>query len=119
MLAVCRSEDREMFHTILAVCAFEVIDQKRFAAAGIIFRDMISICNPTLEMKHILFDLPSLVPGELVNIPIEEKNISWLQIIPVSETEVLYAEENGVKSLFELLETKNVDITDLNRKSVI
>lgn len=70
-------------------------------------------------MKHILFT--NLLPymNELKALYLEDKIVSWLLAVPISEKEYLYSLNYGVEKLETLLEKKQVDIANLDRKSII
>lgn len=47
------------------------------------------------------------------------QDIAWLLAVPVSKAETEYAQRFGPEKLEKLFEQKNVDIFDLNRRSVV
>ena len=70
-------------------------------------------------MKHIMFVSPFLWNEKLEALNFEDKYISWLQAIPISETEYHDAQRKGERELEALLGEVEVDILNLNRHSVI
>lgn len=70
-------------------------------------------------MKHVMFVSPFLWNEKLAPLDFEDKYISWLQAIPISETEYHYAQRKGERELEALLEEAGVNILNLNRNSVI
>ena len=69
-------------------------------------------------MKHVMFSEPFLW-DDLSNIEQEDKVITWLMIVPISDAELQYLKEYGSDALETLFEEKNIDIFDLERKSVV
>lgn len=70
-------------------------------------------------MKHILFT--NLLPymKDLKTLYLEDKVISWLLAVPISEEEYKYSLQHSIEELEILLEKHQVDIANLDRKSVI
>ena len=47
------------------------------------------------------------------------REIAWLLIVPISEQEKNYAIANGWEALEDIFEKADIDIFNLNRKSII
>lgn len=107
------------FPNILATCAFFVINSKTTCSPGTIFRDVVSMYEPSSEMKHILLVPPFLWEESLKTIDLPDKKVAWLLAVPISENEYIYASEKGTDALEDLFEKEEIDIFDLERKSVI
>ncbi|HEX2936651.1 MAG TPA: suppressor of fused domain protein [Bacteroidales bacterium] len=114
----CVSEFAE-FGNIISTCAFNIINSGYECYPGAIFPDVVGMYHENLEMKHILFIPPFLWDDKLETLYFEDKVVTWLQAVPISEAEYEYAEENGAEALEDLLEEAEVDILDLNRRSVL
>lgn len=69
-------------------------------------------------MKHIYFTTPFLW-NNLPGLELEDKVITWLMAIPISDNEFDFLIQNGSESLEGLFEEKNINIFDINRKSII
>lgn len=117
LMAICRKEDEEMFKSFLCTCAFCVINSKWYCCPGAFFPDVVAMYDENLPMKHIYFAYPYWLCDELFYTTIEGTITRWLTIIPISEEEYQYAIDHTVDELDALIE--DIDITDLNRPSVV
>lgn len=45
--------------------------------------------------------------------------VVWLQVVPISESERLYAVENGPEALDRLFDEYQIDVFNVYRKSVV
>lgn len=108
-----------LFGNILSTCAFNIINSGYSCSPGTIYPEVIKMYYPELNMKHVMFVSPFLWDENLTPFDFEDKHVSWLQAIPISEEEYVYVEKNGSEALEDLLEESEVDILDLNRPSVI
>ncbi len=104
---------------ILMTCSSCIKNSNYKCYPGAIFLDVIEPFYPNTDMKHILFT--NLLPymNELKALHLEDKIVSWLLAVPISEKEYLYSLDYGVEKLETLLEKKQVDIANLDRKSII
>lgn len=112
------ASEYEHFPNVLATCAFCIINSSFLVSPGKVFRDMIKMYYPNSKMKHVLFVSPFLWE-DLKTLDFPNKKIAWLLAIPISENEYIFAQEKGVDSLEELFEEKEIDIFDLERKSIL
>ncbi|MEI5907330.1 suppressor of fused domain protein [Bacillus spongiae] len=108
----------DLFPNVLATCSFCIINSKFSVSPGQVFHDVVSMYYPDMEMKHILFVLPFLFEG-LRTLDFPNKKVTWLLAVPISENEYLFAQENGTDSLEDLFEQEDIDIFDLERKSIL
>ncbi|EJO5347061.1 suppressor of fused domain protein [Clostridium botulinum] len=109
----------DCFSNILASCAFNVINTKFKCYPGAIFENVVKFYKPDYFMKHILFSSPFLWEDKLKTLNFEDKKVAWLLAIPISEEEFKYANDKGSDALEELFEEHQIDIFNLNRKSVL
>jgi hypothetical protein len=116
IVGACSSEKEEL-PNILSTVAFEIMD-KNECHYGYILQRVVELYYPNIEMKHIYLLSPFLWE-ELKTIELENMNIAWLLMIPISDDEKNYAQKNGVEALEVLFEKANIDIFNLNRSSVI
>lgn len=108
----------EKYPNILATCAFCIINSKYLISHGKVFRDIIKMYYPNSEMKHMLFVSPFLWE-DLKTLDFSSKKVAWLLTIPISEKEFLFVQEKGTDSLEKLFEQEEIDIFDLERKSIM
>ena len=106
------------FPNILATCAFNVMNSKQTISQGEVFQDIVTLYYPDSEMKHILFTDPFLW-ANLKSFELSEKTVAWLLAVPISTSEYLYSVDKGIDALEDLFEQENIDIFDIERKSVV
>lgn len=107
----------EDFENVLSTCAFNVIKDKWSIGPGIVFRDVISLYDMSGTMAHVMFVTPFLW-----DLPARDGSvgkIAFLQAIPISESEYLYASENGPDALESLFEQEQIDVYDIDRPPVV
>jgi hypothetical protein len=102
---------------ILASSAFAIINSKLKARPGSIFPRVIELYRPDLDMKHILLVPPFL--WELETQEFAAKKVAWLLAVPISDEERNFALEKGSDALENVFEQKQIDIFDLDRRSVL
>lgn len=108
----------EFFPNILSTCAFNIINAKLTITHGKIFKGVIRMYYPDIEMEHVLFTSPFLW-GKLNSIDFIEKKVAWLLAVPISTKELLFAEKEGTEALEDLFEKQDIDIFDIRRNSVL
>lgn len=116
ILGACDEKD-DFFPNIIATTAFEIMENDNCGYGDIIY-NVIAEYISTSEMKHVYLMNPFLWNG-FKTIELEERKIAWLLVVPISEQEKNYAIENGCTALENKFEEFNIDIFNLNRKSVI
>ena len=84
------------------------IKRKQLAAMGCHYR----YC--TLEQM-----LDAQAAAGFKTLEFENREIAWLLIVPISEQEKNYAIANGWEALEDIFEKADIDIFNLNRKSII
>lgn len=112
-------DEYNLLGNIVSTCAFNIINSGYSCSPGMIYPDVVRMYYPELNMKHVMFVSPFLWDENLTSLDFEDKHVSWLQAIPISDAEYAYAEQNGSEALENLFEQSDVDILDLNRASVL
>ena len=69
-------------------------------------------------LKHVLFVSPFLWDG-LQAVDLQEKKVSFLQVVPISEPEMRFVEKNGPDALEDRFEKEQIDVFHLERASVV
>lgn len=108
---------KETICNILASVAFEIMDEHH-CYFGKIFSDAISKYDNGLAMKHAIL-LSPVFWNQYKQMSSEDMIVSWLLLVPVSDTEKEYVEKYGVDAFEELLAKQDVDITDISRKPFV
>lgn len=118
IVGACRSE-YDKYSNVISTCAFNIINSHFKCYPDAIFKRIVEMYYPSFLMKHILFIPPFGWDKEFHTLEFPTKKVAWLLATPISELEFRLAEEKGVDLLKSLFEEKQIDIYDLNRKSVI
>lgn len=106
----------EFAENILSTCAFNIINLKMTCKPEAIYRDVVEMYRPDLEMKHIFLADPFLWP--LRSHKFSSKIATWLFAVPISEKEFGFAEKNGGSALAKSFEKHQIDVFNLHRKSI-
>ncbi|UFS62741.1 suppressor of fused domain protein [Sulfurimonas sp. HSL-3221] len=109
----------DYFPNVLATAAFNIMNSKWECYPGVIFDNIISMYDSSIEMKHLLFVPPFVWDNRLETIEFENKKVAWLQIIPISDEERSLALEKSSEALEELLEQSEVDVYNILRQSIV
>jgi hypothetical protein len=104
---------------ILATTGFYITKDKYECRPGAVFMHMVDMYYTNTAMKHIYFTTPFLWEDKLEQLELDSKEVSFLLLIPISDTELEYKQQNGDDALETLFEDNEIDIYDLNRKSVV
>lgn len=118
IISACANSASQL-ENIISTAAFCIINSKWTCAPGIIFPDIISMYQASETLSDLYFCPPFLWDERLGGIIIEEKKVAWLLAVPISKAETNLASRLGPKALEDLFEENNIDIFDINRKSVI
>ena len=116
-IAICNSDVVE-FPNILASCAFNIINSKYSCKPGTVYSNIISDYYDNVEMEHIYFTSPFLWEN-LKSLEIDNKTVTWLMAMPISNSEFEFLLANGSDALEDLLEKSSVDVFNMNRKSIL
>lgn len=116
-MGICDSRNN-WFDGLLSTCAFAMIKGKVRAHPYEVYRDIIPVYQPNIDMKHILLIPPFSLKHDLGIIETENRVITWLMLNPISQNEYAYMQKNGYQKLLDAFVEKNIDIYDLYRKSI-
>jgi antitoxin YqcF len=109
----------EKFPEIMADCASDIAHSTHKFHPGAVFKDVVRNHYPDSDMKHILFVPPFGWGQAFLTLEFPSKWVGWLMVLPISAAELKFY--NGTESgeLETLFEKNQIDVYDLNRKSVI
>lgn len=116
LIGACDKKEKH-FANVLSTVAFEVMKKKK-CSYGDIIQNVISEYCIDSEMKHVYLMNPFLWDG-FETLEFRDRIVAWLLIIPISDKEKEYAIVNGWESLEDKFEEADIDIFNLNRKSII
>jgi len=106
------------FANIISSCAFNIVTGQYSCNPGVVYPDIINQYYEESEMKHIMFAAPFLWDN-LSTIEFDTTVVTWLMPIPISDSEFEFVKEHGSEALEELFEEHDIDVFDLERKSVV
>jgi hypothetical protein len=101
----------------LATCAFIIMNDTLTPRPGAILPHVFDLYRPDRILKHVLLASPFL--WDLETQEFSSKVVAWLQAVPISEAERSYAIEHGSDALEDILESEAVEVTNLDRPSVL
>jgi hypothetical protein len=104
---------------VLATCAFNVIKDSWPMRPGAIHNGALSMYDLSKTLSHMMFVDPFLWNDGPETLHLEGRTIAWLMAVPVSESELVYAELHGPDALTSLFEKRQIDIFNINRPPVI
>lgn len=104
------------FANLLAAVAFEVISGA-FVFPDRIFPGIVSRYFPDSAMRHLVVMTPFLWDDRLRQFDAGGRTVAWLQVVPISDGELALARRGSVADMIDFLEQREVDVTDLGRRS--
>lgn len=113
----CESEYRK-YANILSSCAFNIINTQFSCSPGTVYSDVVSEYYKETTMKHILFTAPFLWE-DIETLEMSDYYVTWLMMVPISNKEFDFLKMNGAEELEILFEKNDINLFDLNRKSVV
>ena len=116
LVAACQSSVD--FGSFLASCAFNVGTGQFGIAPNLVFPRVIELYRPDVTMAHLMFVPPFLWNSDFPTVREGSIAITWLQAVPVSESEFLFLKSNGAEALTELFEGNQIDVFDIDRRPV-
>ncbi len=109
----------EELANVLTTAAFFIIKEEWKSQTGVVFETLVEQYYPDKNVKHLLFVEPYLWEDKLQDLSIGERRINFLLAIPITQAELEYKKTYGHDALENLLEEKNIDIFDIDRKSTL
>jgi len=109
----------DYFDRALANTANFIMSQKLLCKPGVIFANVLDGFDDNSQMRHFMFAVPSLWEDGLYPLQFKTKTVLWLQALPISESEMQFAQKNGAGELGQKLVDEKADFLDLGRQPVI
>lgn len=109
--------ENTLFANVLASCAFNIISREYTCSPGTVILNILEQYFEDSNMKHILFVTPFL--WDIDDLLFEDRTVTWLMAVPISNEELDYLRRNGSDKLEQLFEEQQIDFYDLNRQDVI
>ena len=117
-IASCASGQEDVLGEALFRAALFVGKIKGFAQPGIFLNNLIGEFRPSTPVPHGFLTTPFAYEGLAASNEFSGRIVSWLQVIPVSKSEITHAQEHSTDALETLFEDKNVDWENLDRTPV-
>lgn len=103
---------------IAATIAFYVIKNGWRVAPGVTFADMVSMYEPQLRVKHVIF-LPTFQWDEgMTRVDVGVRIVYPLLAIPITDAELELVDEQGQQSLTDRWTCLSTDVLDWTREGV-
>lgn len=115
-VSACR-QDAETFPNAVASAALKVINEGASYCPGAILVDVFAINNVPGRMRHFLVEVPFCWTG-LSICKFKSKTVDWLQLVPISDGERVFAHKKGAEALADMLQQAESDVFDLDRPEV-
>src|SRR5690606_8197847 len=103
----------------LSTAAFCVINSQWPCYPGAVFPDVYSIHRPSAKLRHAFFCTPIPWDEKLGATQIGDLEVHCLTMVPISDAELRFAEDNGSDELESLLAKHEVDFAEWNRDSIL
>jgi len=117
---VMAANDRyPLIPNIVSTCAFNRINSQMSIHPGAVHRNVIREYYPESTMAHVLFILPFFWDARLKSTMIENRLVSWLYSMPISNGELEFLDRRGFEALEDELYRADVDILDIGRPGLI
>lgn len=116
-VGICDSRNN-WFDGLLSTCAYAMIKGNVRAHPYEVYKDIIPLYQPNIDMKHLLLIPPFSLNHDLGVIETDNRVITWLMLNPISENEYGYMQKNGYQKLIDAFVETDIDIYDLYRKSI-
>lgn len=115
LLAAVAQECRT-FRNILATSVFDLMAGKAKCCPGCVVTNVVAMYESSSEMKHILLVPPFLWEVETQKFP--GLLVTWLQAVPISDSEYVYAQSEGTDALEDLFVREQIDVFDIYRPAI-
>ncbi|HEM3590800.1 TPA: suppressor of fused domain protein [Streptococcus suis] len=109
--------ENTIFANVLASCSFNIISGAYTCSPGVVFPNILEQYFEGANMKHIMFVSPFL--WNIDDLQFDDRIVTWLMALPISEKEFEYLRNNGSEALEQLFEDQQIDFYDLNRPDVL
>ncbi len=105
---------------ILATAAFIVMRTNRVCFPGALIENVVREYDPDSVLPHLYLTSPFLWQSDLKSLELPSgKMVTWLLAMPIAQAETNYLMAHDAESLERLFESRQIDIFDPNRESVV
>lgn len=117
ILAACASSTPHI-DNLVASCVFDSAKNGTNVVYGTLIPNVVDQYEISHTLQHVTFVSPFLWKG-MSSIKINEENIHFLLMLPISNSERIYLENNGIDGLEAIFDEVNIDVYDINRPSAL
>jgi hypothetical protein len=103
---------------IAATIGFYIVKDGWRVAPGVTFADMVSMYEPGLRVKHVLFVPPFQWDDGMTRVGLGDRTLCPLLAVPITDGELRLVEERGADELTERWEQLSTDVLDWSREGV-
>ncbi|MBM4494919.1 suppressor of fused domain protein [Rhodococcus hoagii] len=103
----------------LAQCAFQVASGSLHVTPNTIVPNAVHAADPGRSTRHVLLVVPFIWATLEILVDREEDVTTWLQAVPITDSELQFASKYSTDELFERLEAAGADVSDIDRPSVV
>ncbi|MDO5560839.1 MAG: suppressor of fused domain protein [Oscillospiraceae bacterium] len=110
----------DLIGKILSTAAIGICDNGIQYGYGTLLKGILEGYLPNSDMKHLFLMLPPPIWSDKFKvIDCEDSIVVFLYALPISDAEKEYMAEHGIDELQNHFVQENIDMFDLNRKSVL
>ena len=104
---------------VAATCAFNALKDGVRTAPNAVHSSVLSLYRTHVALPHIMLVDPFLWDNGPSTLDAAGVKIAWLMMVPISDSERVFAIEHGGAALGSRFEQAQIDIFDLDRRSVV
>ncbi len=109
----------DMIGKILTTAGVGIFASEIMYGYGTALKNVLEIYLPNSDMKHLfLMNPPPIWSKKFRTVEVENDIITFLYALPISQAELEFMSENGIDALQDKFVEVNIDMFDLERKSV-
>lgn len=116
LVAAC-DLNSEILGNILATISFEAMELKS-CEYGMLIPNVVRSYVKGTELKHVALMSPVFWPNYQV-LEDDDCIVAWLMVVPITDSEKNYIEQNGIAAFDSLLERKDADVINMQRRPVV
>ncbi|GAB2637582.1 suppressor of fused domain protein [Prescottella soli] len=118
LITVGRADYRSLAD-VLAQCAFQVASGSLHVTPNAIVPNAVHAADPGRSTRHVLLVVPFIWSALEILVERAEDVTTWLQAVPITDSELQFASRFGTDELFTRLEAAGADVSDIDRASVV
>lgn len=104
---------------MLSTCAFTIRNELMPAYPGAVLPDILDLHEGlSSTLSHVFLTDPFVWDEAMESISLATRTVAFLQVIPISDSEYAYWQENGAEALVDAFLQNQIDVYDLDRSPV-